>query len=75
MPHSHCWLSQENTLHNYKVYAEDLAPTHPGSMLVSLASVSTYEPCLVESVGHVLLVLSGSYNPVSPLHWGSPSSA
>lgn len=53
--------SHKNTkFHNHKVLVEDLVQTHTGSVIVASVSVSAYEPCLVNSVGCVLLALDPS---------------
>lgn len=41
-----------------------MAQTHASSMIVTSFSVSPYEPCLTDSVGHVLLVPS---TPLAPM--------
>jgi hypothetical protein len=58
-------------IHN--IYAKDLAQTRTGSMFVPLVFVSFYEPCLVDSVGCVL-VSSTSLAPtiLSPLFFRVP---
>jgi hypothetical protein len=48
--------------------------THAGFMTAASGSVSPYEPCLDDSVGHVLLVSSMPLAPTIlplPLSWGS----
>ena len=45
-------------------YAEILRQTLTGSMIPALVSVGLYEPCLVDSLGHVFLV---SWFPLTPL--------
>lgn len=52
-PYSHCW--DFHKLH-INVYTEDLVLTHTGSLFVTPNSVSASEPCLVDSVDHVLPV-------------------
>lgn len=57
-------------------YADDLVQTCAGPTLVASVSVSPCECCLVDLVGHVLLVSaipSDSYSLSSPLPWGSQS--
>ena len=44
-------------INNYNLCAKDLAQTCVGSVLAASVSVSPYEPCLVDCVGVVLLVL------------------
>jgi hypothetical protein len=39
---------------SYNIYAEDLMQGHTGTLLATSVSVSPYEPCLVDSLGHVL---------------------
>ena len=54
---------------NSNICAEDLVQTYSGSLIASSVSVSPYESCLVDSVGHVLLVSlepCGSYISFSP---------
>lgn len=51
-------------LHICKIYAEDLAQTHPESLFVTSVSVIPYEPYLVDSVGHILMV---SLIPLTPM--------
>lgn len=46
---------QANSLN---LYAEDLVNTHAGSMIAVFINLSGYEPCLVDSVDHILLVSS-----------------
>lgn len=77
--HSRCWQSHENTKpHNCNIYAEGLAQTHKGPVIVTSVSVSLYEFYLVDSVGHILMV---SLTPVAPtilpppLLCGSPGFA
>lgn len=41
---------QNSKLYNHNIYAEDFAPTHTGSMGVSLVSLGFYGPSLVDSV-------------------------
>lgn len=45
-------------------YAENLGQTLTGSMSLTLVFVGPYEPCLVDSLGHVFLV---SWFPLIPL--------
>ena len=40
------------------MYAEDLVQTHAGSEFATSVSVSSYEPCLGDSVDHVLVMSS-----------------
>lgn len=47
------------------MYAEILAQTLAGSMVVTSVPMSHCEPTLVDFVGCALLHLSGSYNPHS----------
>jgi hypothetical protein len=55
--------SHKNTKqHNHNTYG--LAQTHTGSVFTTSVSVGPYKPCLVDSVGYILL--SGSYNSPSP---------
>lgn len=56
-------------LHNNYEYAEDLAQTCAGSLCATTVSVSPYEPCFIDSVSHIceVLILSGSYNPLSTI--------
>lgn len=49
-------VPQEHQAIQPKAYAEDLAQNHTGSMSAISFSVSSYETCLVYSVGSVLLV-------------------
>ena len=49
---------KNSKLYNHNMYAEDLAQTHTGSMSVASVSVSPYEPRLVDSVDHVIMVSS-----------------
>ena len=61
--------SHEKTkLYKHNIYAEVLGQSHSGSLVVSLESVNSCEPRLVDSVGYSCSVLdpSGSYNPSSP---------
>lgn len=55
-----------NQTNNHNTYVEHLALTHPDFVLDVSASVNSYEPSLVDSVGHILLGSSippVSYNP------------
>lgn len=45
------------------MYAEDLVQTKAGSMVVASVSVSSIEPCLVDSEDHVLML---SWTPLAP---------
>jgi hypothetical protein len=55
---SHCLESHKNTkLHNHNIYVEELVKTQAGSMIAASFSMIPFKPCLVVSVGHVLLVL------------------
>lgn len=67
-------LLQEDELHNHNIYAEGLGQTHEGSLVVSLVSVSPYEPHLVDSVGCVLIV-SFIFYSFGSYHSSSLSSA
>ena len=64
-------------LHNHNIYAEGIAETHPGSMIVVSVSMSSYGSYLGASVGHALLVTLTALDPTvfSPLLWGSLSFA
>jgi hypothetical protein len=64
-------------LHNHNTYAEDIAETHTGSMIVVSVSVSPYGSYLGDSVSHALLVTLRALVPIAllPLLWGSLSSA
>jgi hypothetical protein len=65
---------QANSLN---LYAEDLVNTHAGSMIAVFINLSGYEPCLVDSVDHILLVssiLSDSYSLPPPLLRGFSTS-
>ena len=46
----------KNTKLTTITYAEDPVQTYAGSVIAASVSVSPYKPCLVDSVGHVLLV-------------------
>ena len=48
---------------HHKLYAEDLVLTHTGPVLVVSVSVSSHEPCLLDSLGCVVLV---SLTPLAP---------
>ena len=50
--------TKAHEVNNHKVHTKDLGQTHTGSVTVSSVSVSPYEPCLVDSVGCVLMVSS-----------------
>jgi hypothetical protein len=52
-------------------HAEDLAPSHAGTMMVASASVTPDELCLVDSVCCVLMVSSA---PVAPTILHSPTA-
>lgn len=57
--YSHCYSYHETTnLHNHKVYAENLASIHTGSVVVMSVSVSPYKHCLVDFVSCVLQACS-----------------
>lgn len=61
----------------HNIYTKDMVQTYTGAMLAPLVSVSPCEPCLVDSVGHVLLVSSipsESYCFPPPLFCGFPWS-
>ena len=64
-------------LHNHNIYAEGIAETHTGSMIVVSVSISSYGSYLGDSVGHALLVTLTALDPTvfSPLLWGSLSFA
>ena len=65
---SHRWV-QEHQVNSHNMHTEDLMQTHAGPVIATLVSVSSCEPCLVDSVGHVLLVSSippDSYTLLSP---------
>lgn len=55
-------------LDNHNMYTKHLTQIHTGSLIVTLISVRPYETCLVDSVGHVL-VMSSTPTPtlVTPL--------
>lgn len=58
-------------------YTEDLMQANAGFIIATAVSVSPCEPCLVDSVGHVLLVSLIPLTPTilpSPLPKGSVSS-
>lgn len=62
-------------LNNHNIYAENLAQAH--SEIATSVSVSPFEPCLLDSVGLVLLVSLTPMAPIippPPLLWGSQSS-
>ena len=63
---------QQPKLDNHSMYAEELVQSYADSMVVSSVSVSP-EPCLVDCVGHVLLVYLAPLVPtiLQPLLWGS----
>lgn len=68
-------VSQEQETNHHHIGPEDLFQTHVGTEFSTSVSVSKCEPCLVDSVDHVLLVssiFSDCYNlPSLPL-WYSP---
>lgn len=45
------------------MHTEDVVQNHSGSIIAASVSVSPYEACLVNYVGHAF---SGPYNPFSP---------
>lgn len=49
---------------NYNLCAEDLVPTHAHPALGTFVSLSPFEPYLVDSVYHLLLMCSPS--PLTP---------
>lgn len=65
---------QKHQASNHNIYAKDLEQTHAGPKIVTSVSVSPYEPCLADFVGHVLLDSSGSYNVFLPLYKCSQGS-
>lgn len=64
-------VSQEYQDNNHNMFAEDLAQTKIGSLVValSLVSVSPYELYLADSVGHALMVQPTTLAPrILPPH-------
>ena len=58
------------------MYTEDLVETHAVPVLAILVTVRPYEPCLANSVGHILLISStfpDSYSLHSPSSVGLPN--
>ena len=51
------------SLHNLKIYAEDLDRLHIGSVFVALVSVSLDQLCLVDSVVWVQVLSSSTLAP------------
>ena len=62
-------ISQTPKLNNHDMYAEDVEQTHAGSVFAALVSVNLCEPCLVDSVGRVLLVSLTPLVSTVPLQW------
>jgi hypothetical protein len=64
--------SYQANCHN--LFSEGLVQTHTGAVPATSVSVSPYEPCLVDSVGHVLLCAPSPLTPtlfLPPLSRGS----
>ena len=47
---------KKHQANSHKIHLEDLAQTHAGPIFATLVYVSPYETCLVDLVGHFLLV-------------------
>ena len=62
-------VQQNPKLNKHHIFAKDLQICE-GTMITTSVSVSPYEPCLVDSVDHVLLV---SLAPLAPIYFFSPS--
>lgn len=62
LPLSLLGFPQNTKIYNHQGHAQDLAHIHKGSMFVPSASVTLYEPCLIESVNLVLSVSSISHS-------------
>lgn len=48
--------TNDTRLYNHIIYAVYLGQTHECYLMATLMSMNPYEPCLVNSVGHILLV-------------------
>lgn len=59
---------QKHQAHNHNAYTEDLTQSPASPVIATSVSVHPYKPCLVDSVGRVLLL---SLTPLASTVWGS----
>ena len=51
---------KKTKLHNHNVYAEDLAQTHVGSVIIRSVCMSPYDPWVIDLVGFLVDILDPS---------------